>query len=177
MRLITLLILAYCLNPVFIQSSPRPITVAPQKRDLTPIIVHSDQLPFIVTISSTWIKLTPNSMQLDRYFLYRNTLTAEFSISQLETTQIDILANVNRWRNQLKLAALVNYTPKPIITPLGKAYDIIISDHPTTAIKVRIFPFKTHHYFFKFHGDKDLVKLAKYPTLSPEKSMIPEKKQ
>ena len=89
MKVITLLILAYCLNPVFIQSSQRPITVSPQERDLTAIIIHSDQLPFSVTISSTWVKLTPNSMQLDRYFLYQNTLTAEFSISQLETTQND----------------------------------------------------------------------------------------
>ena len=177
MKVITLLILAYCLNPVFIQSSQRPITVSPQERDLTAIIIHSDQLPFSVTISSTWVKLTPNSMQLDRYFLYQNTLTAEFSISQLETTQIDILANVNRWRNQLKLAALANYAPKLIITPLGQAYDIIISDHSTTAIKVRILPFKTHHYFFKFHGDIGLVKSANFPIFAPKKPMASEIKQ
>ena len=176
MKLIALLILAYCLNPVFIQSTPRVNTVVAQQRDITPIIAHSDQLPFIVTISSTWVKLSPNSMQLDRYFLYQNTLTAEFSISQLETTQIDILANVNRWRNQLKLPALANYAPTPIMTPLGQAYDIIISDHPNTAIKVRILPFKTHHYFLKFHGDIDLVKLVQYPKLAPKTTLMPETK-
>jgi hypothetical protein len=141
-----------------------PIHKIIQTQDLPTI--HSTQLPFRLSIPRTWAKLTPNTMQLYRYFIYTHDTTAEFSLSQLDTPHINLLDNINRWRTQLKLPPTSQIHTTPLSTPLGAAKQILITDNNGSAIKVLILKTYHRHYFFKFMGDTQLVTTTPFPPLS-----------
>ena len=93
------------------------------------------------------------------------TQTADFSIIAFPGDAGGLLANVNRWRNQLNLGAVSQETLDKQITHQNinalhvDTITITNTSSPSqTTIRAAIFSFQEKTYFLKFNGPLDLIK-------------------
>ena len=161
-----LVILFYALTPA-IFANPLPHQVEPTVRQIASHQLHSHTIPFDVLLPTTWIRLTPNELQLEHFFIYDQDFTATFSISRLNSTSFDLMQNINRWRNQIGLTRVKQYPHTTLKSALGPITQVEMVNQDQVAIVVQLLQKDDQIFFLKFQGDHDLIKTLSFPILMP----------
>ena len=161
-----LITLLYIL-PSPILATPEPYQVEPSIRSISSHKLHSHKIPFDVFLPKTWIRLTPNELQLEHFFIYDQDLTATFSISSLSAKSFDLIKNINRWRNQIGLSPVDQYPHTNLKSALGPITQVKIVNQDQVAIVVQLLQKDDQIFFLKFQGDNDLIKTLSFPILMP----------
>jgi len=122
----------------------------------------NNMLPFTWSTPSYWLDNKKTNMRVGSYLIPSANGSADLSITYLNGDGGGITANVNRWRNQLKLSNLnqeqIQSSSEIFAADLGeyRIYEIINEDNKELAFLCAIFPPNSNNDFTVF------VKLSTY---------------
>ena len=138
-----------------------------------PAAVEPTTSEFKWAVPDGWQPLAPGQMQAAKFSVPgQNGTKAEVAVSIFPSESGGTLANVNRWRQQLGLAAIEEAALKDCVTPLDAPPDALLVDLANEQRRMlgAIVPRDGRWWFYKMMGDAPAVAAARESFVAFAKS-------